>query len=224
MAEPDVQKFSKPAEQTNIKIRTPDPLLIDKFKNDNEFRYDNTNESSLSLWDKLIQWIKELFIRLFFTDEYGALNDIVIYSLMGIALLIIIGGIFKSEIRNIFQKNFMKDDLTFSEFTENIHELNFDELILQQIQAKNFRFALRLTFLKLLKELDSKEIINWRVDKTNHELLNQIRDNRIYKSVSELTYDFENSWYGGFEVNERIYNQYKEKFSKLNSQLQVGYE
>lgn len=82
---------------------------------------------------------------------------------------------------------------------------------------------MRLTYLKLLKLLDSRGFINWRNDKTNREMINQIRHKGLNASLESVTSEFENIWYGGFDIDEAgyknyylVYNEIFESLNRLN--------
>ncbi len=218
-ASPAENDFRVQNKKYDYSVRTVDKNKLNSYKSNPDFDYERKSESSMTFFEKIIEWIKDKIRVLFYDEEYATLSDVIIYSLMGIALFIIIAGIFKTEIRNVFAKNTRASSVLYDESEENIHELNFDELIAQTLRNQNYRLALRLTYLRLLKDLDSANIIKWRGDKTNHELILQIKQHQISTPAKELTIRFENIWYGGIEINEDGYASYKNEYNNLSEIL-----
>lgn len=218
-AYPAENDFRVQNKEYEFSVRTLDKNKLNSYKSNPDFDYERKSESSMTFFEKIIEWIKDKIRTLFYDEEYATVSDVIMYSLMGIALLIIISGIFKTETRNIFAKNTPASSIYYDESEENIHELNFDELIAQTLRNQNYRLALRLTYLKLLKDLDSANIIKWRGDKTNHELIIQIKQQQISTPAKELTRKFENIWYGGIEINEDGYASYRNAYNNLAETL-----
>ena len=67
-------------------------------------------------------------------------------------------------------------------------------------------------FLNVLKNLSDKKLIDWNVEKTNHDYLKALKTEQSKTVFAELLYIFEYVWYGEFEVNEETYHQLKKKF------------
>lgn len=59
-------------------------------------------------------------------------------------------------------------------------------MIEEAIANRNYRFALRLNYLRSLKILSDKEIINWKIDKTNHEFIGEIKHSNL-KSTFQIS-------------------------------------
>ncbi len=95
---------------------------------------------------------------------------------------------------------------------EDIFSIPFSREIEKAEAAGNFRLALRLYFLQLLRVLADQNIIRYQADKTNMEYLLQIQATRYYQQFFRLTRHFEFSWYGLFPVPETAYQAIREEF------------
>ena len=62
------------------------------------------------------------------------------------------------------------------EIHENIHEINFPELINKCEVEKDFRSAIRYRFLQVLKQLSDKNKILWMTEKTNQDYAAELKD------------------------------------------------
>ena len=70
-------------------------------------------------------------------------------------------------------------------------------------------------FIKTLKHLSSKEIINWQINKTNRDYYYEISDNNIKEQFVKLSQIFSYVWYGDFEINEEKFIEFEQNFAIL---------
>ncbi|MDP2175078.1 MAG: hypothetical protein Q8K70_04120 [Bacteroidota bacterium] len=102
---------------------------------------------------------------------------------------------------------------------EQIKALNYEELLAQAIQQKNYKNAYRIQYLQCLKDLILKNWIIYHKNDTNHELLNQLRSKRVYDSFKILTLNFDKIWYGEIEINQDNYNDFLSYFNQFKEDL-----
>jgi len=103
--------------------------------------------------------------------------------------------------------------------TDDIFAINYQKEIDKAAREKNFRLAVRLMFLRLLKNLTEKNIIHYSQGKTNLDYLMQLHPTRYYKDFFRITRNYEYSWYGEFEVNEKAYYIIRSDFDNFDRQL-----
>lgn len=130
-----------------------------------------------------------------------------------IIFLIIYVGAFRKK--NSFIDN--KDEM--EEETEDIFAINYQRDIDKAAQAGNYRLAIRLMFLRLLKNLAEKNIIQYKTDRTNLDYLMQLSSTRYYQDFFRITRNYEYSWYGKFPVSADSYSRIKtdiENFDPTN--------
>lgn len=102
---------------------------------------------------------------------------------------------------------------------ENIFEINYNEEINNAMREGNYRLAIRLHFLRLLKNLAEKNAIHYKEDATNFDYLGQLKDSSYYNGFFKVTRYYEYAWYGGFAVNEELFKTIKSDFDSLDTQL-----
>lgn len=198
-----------------VELRIPSPNILDKYKNNKTFDYSPNPESAESLWDKIINWINRQLFGLQRSKAYSDTIDYLLYGLMIAALIIIIIGLFKSEIRGFFYGAQKQQKIRFAEYEEDIHNINFDELIAQAVENKEYKIAIRYMFLKSLKILSDKNIINLQINKTNYDYNSEIKENQISELFSRAAFSFELAWYGNFPVKEEQYKSSANVFNNL---------
>lgn len=107
-----------------------------------------------------------------------------------------------------------------SAHVENIEDLDVNSLLHKTIAEGNFRLALRLYFLGLLKELNQQGVIVWKKDKTNHDYLSELSGKDFYyDEVRKLTLAYEQVWYGEHRLTTELYQQLFAEFENLHQKL-----
>lgn len=187
-----------------------------------EFEYE-TKALKKTQWDRFKEWLSSLFGSKKSADKNSIdWVDIIIKTIA----IIVIGFVIYLIARSVIDKEGMwifgrsRKKITVSEAqAENIHEMNFKELIEDTKAAGNYRLALRYYYLWLLKTLSYHEIIDWHWDKTNSDYLYEIKDNALRKDFEYLSYVYDHSWYGDFPIDENAFAKAERSFKKTLNTL-----
>lgn len=103
--------------------------------------------------------------------------------------------------------------------TENIFEINFENEIQKTISAGNYRLAVRLMYLRTLRDLSLRNVINYTHEKTNSDYLFQLAGSAYYKNFFRLTRNFDYTWYGHFPLSQEIFLVIQKDFESFKQQL-----
>lgn len=99
--------------------------------------------------------------------------------------------------------------------TEDIFAINYQKEIDKAAQQGNYRLAIRLMFLRLLKNMSEKNIIQYKQDRTNLDYLFQLQSSTYYDGFFRITRNYEYAWYGLFDVTEDAYSIIKSDFARF---------
>lgn len=187
----------------------------------NDFDYTRTKVKE-SLWSKLERKILEFLSELFGQSNIKGLNDFTYWAIRIIAVGIL-GLVAYWLIKYVIGKDgnwfFGKKDKPIlpeaHTIKENIHEIDLDELIAKYENEKNYRFATRYQYLKLLKVFNDKKLLTWDPDKTNLDYIREVGASPYQQEFKNLTLVFDYVWYGDFEINLEDYTKYKQAFHQL---------
>jgi hypothetical protein len=102
---------------------------------------------------------------------------------------------------------------------EDIFAINYQQEIEKARQAGNYRLAVRLHYLRMLKLMSERQVIRYTQDKTNFDYLMQLQGGRYYEDFFRITRDYEYSWYGQFPVSEDMYDLIRQDFDKMEKEL-----
>lgn len=152
----------------------------------------------------------------FFTSPLGKMLAIVIAASLLIFLIVkLISG--KPIIANNKIKPIQEIDL------ENPDELpeedTLDRLLRNALERKDYKTAVRILYLRIIRQMAESNYINWQKDKTNRDYLNEMRQRSHYRSFRDLTLVYEVIWYGDKEIADPDYQRVSQLFSNYQSNL-----
>ncbi len=155
------------------------------------------------------------------------IGQILLYSLLGMAVFFIILRLFNSNFRQLFSRRKVQPVTVniFEELPEdvNIHELNFNSLLEDAVKNKQYRKAVRIHYLQALKKLTDRELIDWKLDKTNADYMYEIHQKQptLVRPFSNITRLFDYIWYGNFEIDENSYQQVDRTYNAFNQSVKA---
>ncbi|MGB4776560.1 MAG: hypothetical protein WBP45_15385 [Daejeonella sp.] len=229
VAQPDTVIVKKTitlkTDTSKITIRKFDERAIKEYSRQKDFIYDDVKNppGNESLWDRFWRWLGRLFERWFGRSTGKPWNnpfsfEFVKYILIGAVTVLVIFIIIKLAGLDlkIFSKKSKSAEVPFYEALENIHIISFDDEIEKAIQNSNYRLAVRLLYLKTLKHLSDKNIIDWKPEKINQTYIAEIENEDKRQQFSILTRQFEYVWYGEFFIDKENFNQINNSFHQFN--------
>ena len=95
----------------------------------------------------------------------------------------------------------------------------YDALIAEAESNNNFNLSSRYLYLKTLKTLYDKGLINFSPDKTNGEYLQEMSSHPYHGQFVALTRNYEYAWYGTFLISEAQYKKLKRQFIEFNKKI-----
>lgn len=206
-------------DSSQVETRTFDQAKIDGYKKEVRFQYKEIpRPKSPSLWFRLREWLwRNLWEPLSKPSQHPVQSTVYYILITGILTYAIL-KLINADISAIVRKS-SQNKVTFAEVDENIHEMDFDQLIAETRAKQNYRRAVRLLYLQSLKKLTDKGLIVWKIDKTNHEYEKELNDNILHGNFQELTSCFEHICYGDFQIDQALFAQTEPLFQQFNSQL-----
>lgn len=119
----------------------------------------------------------------------------------------------------LFRKSKKISDEEINPETSDIFSINYQAEIDKAAAAGNYRFAVRLMFLRLLRDLSDKGGIRYRQDSTNFDYMMQLHGTALYNDFFRLARHYEYSWYGQFTIDKEKYVQVKNAFDNFEQRL-----
>jgi hypothetical protein len=210
--------FPKAKEDTSAIVQHNSGVFsIDSYKKDEAYNY-NRNVVDINYWDRTWQWIKnKLGInQVAWTKPLE--SKYLWYVLFAGLLIAVVIKLYKAEIKSFFYTGGEKV-IRIKELDENIHEINFETLIRKAIAEGNYKYAVRLYYLKSLKELNEKKLIAWEIDKTNRDYYYELSGSPMQQPFAGITGLFNWIWYGDKRLGQQEFLSAKEQFTSFEDHL-----
>lgn len=199
--------------QENTVPNTPEEVraLSNSFKEDYRGA-DYDYKESISWLDTFKAWLIDKISSWFRIENQGARDllqnlKLVFYILVILGVVyIIVKMILNKEGRWFFRRKKEEDANELSyDIGENIHEVNFEVLIAEALQNKDYRLAVRYNYLLLLKKLDDYNVISYDSQKTAYDYQMALEGTSHSKGFNKATYYYTYIWYGEFSIDEEQY-------------------
>lgn len=212
--------FDGPADTLLVAHRNFSEARVDSLKSDPELNYSQPPTVAESLWDRFLRWLNWIFSTLFEKATTTNLGQFLMYTGLLIAIIILIMMILKVNAFRVFYSGADTGKLAYQVFHENIHEMDFDNLLQEATDKKEYRLATRLVFLYALKLLSDHHLIDFTPGKTNHDYVAELQPGELKTGLNELSFYFDYAWYGNFAITEGQYQKIKNTFSFWREKIQ----
>ncbi len=187
---------------------------IDRLLQDPDLNYTQPPTVAESLWDRLMRWINWFLSTLFRKATTTDLGWVIVYTIGAVVLIVIVMMLLKVNAFKVFTSGADQGKQGYNVFEENIHEMNFEKLIQEAVDKREFRLATRLVFLHALKLLSDKHLIDFNPGKTNHDYVEELKKSELKIGLNELSFYFDYAWYGNFIINEIQFQKISGTFSE----------
>ena len=193
-------------------VRTLTEAARKKIRDDDDFWYANYS------FTKKKEEKKESYVPLSERSWFQTLLWMVIIGGFGAFLVIYLSGNNISLFRRRTPRLGTEGE-GGEEIPQDIFAIRYQQEIDKAIRAGNYRLAVRLLFLRLLKNMAERNVIRYQHDKTNLEYLLQLRSTGYYTDFFRITRHYEYSWYGKFEVGPEAFGVIQDEINRFDNQI-----
>jgi ABC-type dipeptide/oligopeptide/nickel transport system permease component len=214
-------------DSSTIRVRNFIKDSLSAYSKQYEFQYIDGMGPGPSLWTRFWRWFWHLFDFLKFKHyATGSFLSIIfnflkyLFIILGLSALVFfilkMAGI---DMFALFSKKSKTAALPYSESLENIHEIDFGLEIEKAVSQHNYRLAVRLLYLRSLKQLNDASLIDWQPDKTNSAFIDELNNPVQKDTFRVLTRQFEYVWYGEFPIDGNVFDRINLMFHKFRSEI-----
>lgn len=209
-----LKKWENEGDSSSVRQRKLSDSLVKKMQSDKDFWYANTEFEKEKKKEENTK--QSSYIPLGQRGWFQTLVWLVIIGGFAAVLMIYLSG---SNIGLFRKKNIITKGEEEEGIIEDIFAINYQKEIDKAAMQGNYRLAVRLMYLRLLKSMSEKNIIQYKQDKTNLDYLMQLHSTKYYNNFFSITRNYEYSWYGKFEVSEEAYRLISNEFNQFDKQL-----
>lgn len=190
---------------------------LEKLRKDKNFQYESQAIKPPSLWERFWIWVWETYHKIMQSEAGRITLRSIFWILMLLAVGLFIFKVLQMNRTSPFSRSSAKIDYTVE--PENIHAIDFQESLRNAISKKNFRLALRLWYLQMLKIFSDQKLIDWQINKTNSAYLGELKEQPFIGDFKVLTNLFESVWYGNKEIHENEFFEINNQFESFRNSI-----
>jgi len=209
-----------PAELSQpLRPRPADAERLAELRSQRAFTYIEKplpSSSTDTLWTRFWQWLARQLAK----TSYRYFWRWVLYALLVGAAVFVVLRLLEVDLTGLLSRSARRAPLAYDTAEENIHEVDFSTRLGEAETAGNFRLAVRLGYLQLLKQLSDNGLIQWQPNKTNHAYLNELAPaTSLRTDFREIVWQFEYIWYGELALDAALYARVREMQQVFTRQL-----
>lgn len=140
----------------------------------------------------------------------------IIIGILAVLLFLVMNKFFK-----FFDERVTNTELkaTVENLDENIHNADFDYLLNQALSNNEFKLAIRILYLKIIKQLSDNQSITWKREKTNSHYVREMASGKLGKPFAFLTLVYEEAWFSDHLIDRNKYEQISDHFFTFINKL-----
>ena len=214
------QLFAQPDDRTPIQVRRPAPTHLRDLQTDRDYQYGTDAPPPENPIARFFAWLWGKLSEFLASEAYqNVWQYVILIAIAGAVIYLLM----KANVLDfLFPKKAQSNQLDYENFTENIHELDFDAAIQEAIDSRNFRLAVRLLYLQTLKYLTDAGHIDYKPDKTNRQYVYELTNSPLRADFEKLTRQFEFVWYGDAPVDDNQFIAIQDAFGQFKGAVNLG--
>jgi len=223
------QRDSLRYDKKEVIVKKFDTDKLKNFKQDKDFIYTREQEAEREItWvDRVLRWMGNKllkFLEWLFGERrafgiFGFIVKVFPYIVAVLMILLLLKVFLNVRFDNLTSKEQSTSRVHIEEEKEIIQNKDIKALISRALQANDYRLAIRYHYLYILQRLEIKQLIDWELQKTNHDYEREIQDKEMKKQFKDLTYLYDFVWYGHFNIEELDFDKAATQFSKMEKEI-----
>jgi hypothetical protein len=154
-----------------------------------------------------------------FLETRGA--QIIILTIV-IAFLIYFLVRFLSDRGSMKDKKILQKEYSLGHLEENLENSDMEHFLALALESGDYRTAIRVFYLTIIKNLHEQKLILWKKEKTNFDYVRELRGSVHYDSFRSATRAFELVWYGNAQIAEKEYLHLEPVFRRFIQNMKNG--
>jgi hypothetical protein len=213
----DTVMVAAPDDRSPQTARYPAESNLNTYRTDRDYQYSDDVPPPDSLIGKFFNWFFRQLRDFFISPAYQGFWRYVL--MIAIAALVIYLGIKAEFLGFLVPGRRSQTTLDYENLKENIHAINFEQELEAASEQGNYRLGVRLLYLRTLKQLTDRHLIDWKPDKTNQQYSYELVGQPFATEFNALTRDFDYVWYGDFPVDKAQFDTLQADFGAFAQQL-----
>lgn len=112
-------------------------------------------------------------------------------------------------------------NLVLDDLEENLHESDLERALRLALESGNYKAAIRIYYLAVIKDMSVQGLISWKKEKTNYTYLKELYDTPWHQEFSNATLTFEQVWYGNISIDRKSFELMTPHFQNLLDKIKA---
>lgn len=210
------EAFGAPLATDTLRPR-PAPDLLDAYRADPDFQYDDPQAEGPSLWERLWDWLRRTVWQPVAESTSAGFREAVVIGLAVLVLGWAVARLLRVEGGGVFAR---RDGSAGTGAplldAEEIAGVDLDARLRDALNGGDHREAVRVRYLRLLQALDAAGALAWRRDKTNRQYVAEVAGAApaLAAPFRRATRVFDAVWYGERPVSADLYAELAPLFDR----------
>ena len=190
--------------------------VIEAFQHESAYDYSRelVTDNSSNLFEAIIKKISEWFYH--DTNEVLRLADYeIVWWILGIILALLLLWLLWHVRFKLFRRSEKSED-DYEVTIDDIHELDFEQLIAEAKAKGNHLAVCRLTYLRTLKGVSDAGMVDWQSYKTPSQYAREMNDN----DFRTMTNHFLRVRYGNFDADQSLVQEMERLAANVMQRVQ----
>ncbi|MBA3663350.1 MAG: hypothetical protein H0W61_03965 [Bacteroidetes bacterium] len=209
------------SDTSEIKTIRPSKEKEKQIFSDPKLSYKKDIVAKKGMFERLLEWLAEKLFGKAGYDNISTARSIIIWTIVVLSVGIIIWLLSRSELVSLIKPKAKATSFNFTDVTEDLDSINFDQKISDAVKTGDYRLAIRWHYLKTLYIFDKRELITFAPFKTNIDYGNELKGGNDHKDFVKLSRIYDYVWYGQFNLNEANYNNNAREFETVINKINV---
>jgi hypothetical protein len=191
---------------SGVVVRRPAASHLRALRRQRELQYEEeapVRSTSQSWIRRLMRW----FDSWFKTPAYRNGWRYIIYGGFLAAFVVVVLRLLQIELTGAFGRAPRQASLAYTNEPDDIYAPNFAARLAAAEADGNYRLAVRLGFLSVLKHLTDRGLLDWRPEKTNADYLAEMPPSPLHSAFATVASQFEYAWYGEWTLTPAHYTE-----------------
>jgi hypothetical protein len=219
---PEIKKELK-YDTSSVVKREPSPDKQAEYSDDEAWQYDRDKTTATKseptvfdrMWNGFWENVLESMQGGSHQRSFNPWTILWILIFVAIVVLVIL-KLTNTGVSTLFSGRATKVEKTDATLEDvDIHAIDYEKQIAEALSKGDYRLGVRLWFLRTLKTFSDKELVNWKIDKTNSDYYYELSGTAYQKEFGEVSNVYDYIWYGEFPVDESSYSKAERKFRDL---------
>jgi hypothetical protein len=203
-------------DSSELVLHTPDTALLSAYRSDSDFEYfRELNTESLSWWGMVLIWAEKIILSIFSNE---GITPYLRYTLLVLLFLFLVYRLFGGRFQGFLAGREGREP-GISQLEYLVQTDRLDAEIEKEIREGKLRNAIRLMYIQLLLDLEGKNLVRIRKEKTGRDYLDELRGHPVQPAFRDINRAFEYTWYGEFEPDREGFDIIRQHFEHAKNSL-----